>query len=78
MELACAATLAPAYKPTLFRKLVPQSENSGPIVLVVCGGFKISLAELEEYGEIVEADIRAGGEWDVALNGETFTVPKAQ
>ncbi|TBU32290.1 tryptophan synthase beta subunit-like PLP-dependent enzyme [Dichomitus squalens] len=75
-ELACATTLAPAYKPTLFRKLVPESEKRTTVVFIVCGGFKISLADLEEYKNIVASEIAAAKEWDVAHNGETFSVPR--
>ncbi|KAI0362688.1 tryptophan synthase beta subunit-like PLP-dependent enzyme [Trametes cingulata] len=80
VELACSATIAPAYKPTLFRKLVPESKSNKPanIVLVVCGGFKVSLDDLNEYRRIVQAELAAGGNWDVAYNGEMFPVPKAE
>ncbi|KAI0371720.1 tryptophan synthase beta subunit-like PLP-dependent enzyme [Pilatotrama ljubarskyi] len=77
-ELACAATIAPAYKPTLFKRVVPEANKSANIVLIVCGGFKISLDDLNEYKRIVEADCTAGGDWDVAYNGEVFEVPKAE
>ncbi|KAI0670605.1 tryptophan synthase beta subunit-like PLP-dependent enzyme [Trametes maxima] len=80
VELACSATLAPAYKPSVFRRLVPVPETSqlATVVLVVCGGFKISLEDLVEYRRAVEADVAAGGDWDVAYNGETFTASKAE
>ena len=75
VELACAATLSPAYNPTLFRKLVPQTEKRTMVVFIVCGGFKISLADLEEYKGIVASEAAAGKGWDIAYNGERFTVP---
>ncbi|KAH9901160.1 tryptophan synthase beta subunit-like PLP-dependent enzyme [Cubamyces lactineus] len=80
VELACSATIAPAYKPSLFTKLVPESRSNklATVVLVVCGGFKISLDDLEEYRRIVAADIAAGGDWEVAYNGETLTTAKAE
>ncbi|KAI0831064.1 tryptophan synthase beta subunit-like PLP-dependent enzyme [Trametes gibbosa] len=80
VELACSATIAPAYKPSLFNRLVPGSTPSNPanVILVVCGGFKVSLEDLEEYRRIVLEDIVAGGEWAVACNGETFGVSKAE
>ncbi|KAH9946307.1 tryptophan synthase beta subunit-like PLP-dependent enzyme [Epithele typhae] len=78
VELACSATLAPAYKPELFRKLVPQSEAPPTVVLIVCGGFNVTLADLEDYKNVVGADIAAGGVWEVAYNGAKLTVPKAQ
>ncbi|KAL7283207.1 hypothetical protein ACG7TL_002634 [Trametes sanguinea] len=80
VELACAATIAPAYKPTIFHKLVPEARSNkrGNVVLVVCGGFKISLDDLEDYKRIVAADIAEAGDWDVAYNGEMLTVSKAE
>ncbi|KAI0371722.1 tryptophan synthase beta subunit-like PLP-dependent enzyme [Pilatotrama ljubarskyi] len=78
LELACSSTVSLAYKRTVFDKLVPRSEGKGPanVVLIICGGFKVSLEDLHAYKRIVEANIAAGGEWDVACNGECFAVPK--
>ena len=80
VELACSATLAPAYKPSILRRIVPQSNSNKPanIVFIVCGGFKISLDDMEEYRRIVAADLAAGGDWDIACNGETFAISKAE
>ncbi|KAI0670919.1 tryptophan synthase beta subunit-like PLP-dependent enzyme [Trametes maxima] len=79
VELACAATLACAYNPNVLKKVVPEvtvGEDS-TIVLIVCGGFKITLAEMEEYRRDLAADVAtADGEWKVAYNGEMFTTPK--
>ncbi len=75
VELACAATLSPAYSPALFRKLVPQTDKRATVVFVVCGGFKISLADLEEYKGIVASDVATGKGWDIVYNGDNFTVP---
>ena len=77
-ELACAATLAPAYKPTMFRKLIPRKDKPETVVLIACGGFKISLEEMEEYKQIVSSEMSASADWDVVLNGERFTVPKSE
>jgi L-serine/L-threonine ammonia-lyase len=51
VELACSTTLTPAYKPSLFAHLVPTPPISKErtAVFIVCGGFKISLDEMEEY-----------------------------
>lgn len=78
VELACSTTLAPAYKPSLFNKLVPPSPLGAPktVVFIVCGGFKISLKEMEEYREILETDELKGEGWDVLCNGEQWTVNK--
>ena len=75
VELACSATLSAAYSPELFRKIVPQADKRTTIVFIVCGGFKISLADLEEYKGIVASEVAAGKGWNVACNGESFTVP---
>ncbi|KAI0637207.1 tryptophan synthase beta subunit-like PLP-dependent enzyme [Trametes polyzona] len=80
VELACSVTIAPAYKPSLFKRLIPESTPSKPanIVLIVCGGFKVSLDDLEEYRKIVAAELAAGGDWEVAYNGERFGTSKAE
>lgn len=80
VELACGAAIAPAYKPSIFHRLVPRSTPDKPVnvVLIVCGGFKISLDDVEEYRRIVQAEVSADGTWDVAVNGETFTTSKAE
>ena len=74
-ELACSVTLAPAYKPTLFRTLVPQSDKPLTVVFVLCGGVKVSLKELEEYKNLLDVDVHASQLWDVTFNGTSFTVP---
>ena len=77
VELACAATLSPAYNPTLFRKLVPQTDKRATVVFIVCGGFKISLEELAEYRTILEGDEKSKADWDVACNGEEWKIAKS-
>lgn len=76
VELACAVTLVSAYSPTLFDKLVPPKPSGAKrtVVYIVCGGFKVSLAELAEYKSIVEAD--KAPEWDVLCNGERWSISK--
>ena len=76
MELACAATLVSAYSPTLFDKLIPPKASGvrRTVVYIVCGGFKVSLAELAEYNAIVEAE--QPKEWQVLCNGERWNIPK--
>ncbi|RPD53162.1 tryptophan synthase beta subunit-like PLP-dependent enzyme [Lentinus tigrinus ALCF2SS1-7] len=76
VELACSATLTPAYNRSLFRALVPPSEKQATVVFVLCGGFKVSLQDLKEYENIVDDELRVGGNWVVALNGESLRVPK--
>ena len=71
VELACSATLVPAYKPELVTRLVPPDGVEKKIlVFIVCGGFKISQQDLVEYSEIVRKDLGAGGKWDAMVDGE--------
>ncbi|KAJ3522750.1 hypothetical protein NM688_g8829 [Phlebia brevispora] len=76
VELACATTLASAYSPVLFNKLVPPKPpgQRRTVVYIVCGGFKVSLAELEEFRKLVEADLSDA--WEVLCNGERWSIPK--
>ncbi|KAG6909450.1 hypothetical protein DXG01_000435 [Tephrocybe rancida] len=80
VELACSTTLTPAYAPSLFRKLMPPPNSPGTkrtVVFVVCGGFKISLAEAAEYGALVAQDKAQGGAWGVLIDdGSTLEVEK--
>ena len=48
VELACAATMVPGYSKELFDKLLPPKPSGEPrnVVFIVCGGFKVSVAEL--------------------------------
>jgi L-serine/L-threonine ammonia-lyase len=78
IELACSVTLAPAYKPGLFRHLVPPSSTAKEemVVFIVCGGFKIFL---DEYREIVRADLKRGEDsWEVVCDGEKLWVAKGR
>lgn len=76
VELACAATLAPAYNREFFDKLVPPKPNgeSRNVIFIVCGGFKVSIAELMEYAKTAAAD--KVPEWEVLCNGEQWGIPK--
>jgi L-serine/L-threonine ammonia-lyase len=79
VELACSVTLVPAYQPSLFGHLVPSSSTAKgrTVVFIVCGGFKISMDELQEYREIVRADSRNGEDnWEVLCSGEKLFVAK--
>lgn len=71
VELACSATLVPAYKPELVARLVPPTGAEKKIlVFIVCGGFKISQQDLVDYSEFVRKDLGAGRRWDVMVDGE--------
>lgn len=83
VELACSTTLAPAYKPALFEKLVPVKQGSSvgskrTVVFVVCGGFKISLDDVAEYRKELDQDLQGnGGAWKVLCDdGKSFQVEK--
>ncbi|KAF8061480.1 tryptophan synthase beta subunit-like PLP-dependent enzyme [Lyophyllum atratum] len=79
VELACATTLTPAYKPAFFTQLVSPvaSGRKGTVVFIVCGGFKISIEEVMEYKKLLSEDATKGGTWDALLdNGDTFKVEK--
>ncbi|KAI0262897.1 tryptophan synthase beta subunit-like PLP-dependent enzyme [Gloeopeniophorella convolvens] len=80
VELACSATLVPAYKRALLERLVPPPVDAGEkraLVFIVCGGFKIAQADLVEYAQLVGAELVAGGAWDVMVDGTRMHVDKA-
>ena len=80
VELACATTLSPAYDPGFFNRLLGLAPKDGmsegehrKVVLIVCGGVKISLQELEEYDERIKASLEAGGQrGEIFCNGERW------
>lgn len=75
VELACSTTLVPAYKPSLFAKLVPSSAKN--VVFVVCGGFKVSLSDMREYRDVIDEELKAEvGSWNVFCDGEVIKVEK--
>jgi len=79
VELACSTTLVPVYHPALFDRMVPPSAgDTRCVVFIVCGGFKVSLSDTEEFRNIVGHARRApGANWEVRCNdGEIFKVPK--
>jgi L-serine/L-threonine ammonia-lyase len=79
VELACSTTLTPAYKPDFFSRLVPSAPagKEQVVVFIVCGGFKISMSEMNEYHDLVEADIQGGErQWEVFCDGERWHVDK--
>jgi L-serine/L-threonine ammonia-lyase len=58
---------------------VPSSSTTKEktVVFIVCGGFKISLEELEEYQEIVRTELKNGDDnWEVMCHGEKWFVAK--
>ena len=78
IELACAATLTPAYEPGLMGRLSEANGKPKTVVFIVCGGFKISLKEIEEYRTIVQLELKARKyDWECACNGERWNIPKA-
>jgi L-serine/L-threonine ammonia-lyase len=78
IELACAATLTPAYEPGFIARLLEANGGPRTVVFIVCGGFKISLKEMEEYRTIVQQELEAGQvDWGCACNGEKWNIRKA-
>jgi L-serine/L-threonine ammonia-lyase len=76
-ELSCASTLIPAYEPGLMERLSGANDKPKTVVFIVCGGFKISLEEMEEYRTIVRRELEAGkNDWECACNGERWNIPK--
>jgi len=77
VELACSTTLVPVYYPTLFNRMVPPSAgDTRCVVFIVCGGFKVSLLDTEEYRNIVGRARRTpGSSCEVRCDdGEIFKV----
>ena len=75
VELACSTTLAPAYHPALFNKILGPTDEERTVVFIVCGGFKISIAEAAEYRGIADADPETT--WTVKYDdGSLFTFSK--
>lgn len=80
VELACSTTLAPLYSLSLASQLFPPSSSTetDALVFIVCGGFKVSNAEMAEYGRIVADDVAKGGSWEVRIDQQTLDVPKEE
>jgi len=61
IEVACGATIAPLYNGHLRRELAPEMSDEEwarmRVVLVVCGGNKISLEMLNEYREKYASEV---------------------
>lgn len=77
VELACSATLAAAYKPELASHLFPAtSSDDGKervLVFIICGGFKISVEELAEYGSVIDS-IPKGTQWELKVDDDVVKV----
>lgn len=54
--------------------MVPDPDKK-TVVMIVCGGVKISLNEMEEYAQVVQRVKLEGLRWDVECNGETWSIP---
>ena len=82
-ELACAATLTPLYEPGLMDHLwqsaIPAENGLGNAVFILGGGSKASLAEMDEFREILRRDLEAGKtSWECFCNGVPVTFEKAK
>ncbi|KAJ6546455.1 tryptophan synthase beta subunit-like PLP-dependent enzyme [Mycena vulgaris] len=73
VELACSTALVPAYKHELFDKLVPPTGADRPSLFIVCGGFKVSLADMLEYKTLVDA---CSGPLEVYCDGQALQIKK--
>lgn len=49
VEPACGAAVALAYQPERLKELVPGLKEDSKVVIIVCGGVRISTKELEAY-----------------------------
>ncbi|KAF8633703.1 hypothetical protein AX17_004361 [Amanita inopinata Kibby_2008] len=81
VELACSTTLAPAYKPSLFNKLVPchdqHQSKKRVVVFIVCGGFKVSMEDVVEFRDYLESLKGVHGGFKVKCDdGQLFEVDK--
>ena len=80
VELACSATLAPAYAPEFFSKLLESRKEADKpkpeaVVFIVCGGVKISLDEVYEYQHVAESFKKENAGWTVTVDGGQVDVP---
>ncbi|KLO10569.1 tryptophan synthase beta subunit-like PLP-dependent enzyme [Schizopora paradoxa] len=79
VELACATTLTVAYNPELFSEIWGRIQKNDvkpkSIVLIVCGGVKISLDEMESYKVKVRSKCEAAPNWSICCNGENLSIP---
>jgi L-serine/L-threonine ammonia-lyase len=62
VEPACGASVALAYQPEKLREVIPGLNEESKVVIVVCGGSRISVKDLEEYrarfgGEVAHLDM---------------------
>lgn len=84
-ELACSTTLSAAYNKDMFNRLMAATARASPqqaehseriVVFVVCGGYKITLEEMEEYRHST-LEVLASGQkcWNVSCDGEKWDVP---
>ena len=83
VELACSTTLAPAYSPETFTRIMNEvctssfgSSVEKTVIFVVCGGVKVSLADMAEYRTMVGDVLKAPNyEWDVRFDGQHWKIP---
>lgn len=80
VELACSTTLAPAYTPEFFSRLLEHRKGAlvdkpKTIVFIICGGTKISLDEMGEYQATANSYKMGTSAWTVSTNGKELGVP---
>ena len=83
VELACSTTLALAYSPEAFSRIMnevcPSSSSTSAertVIFVVCGGVKVSLADMAEYRTMVDDALKTPNyEWDIRCDGQRWEIP---
>lgn len=79
-ELASAMVLTPVCETGLMDHLwevIPVEIGLRNTVPIVLGGFKVSLAEMDEFKAILHRDLEAGkGSWKCYCNGNQVNVKK--
>ena len=81
-DLACAATLTPAYEPRLMIRLgdfIPAEHGLRNAVFILCGGFEVNLAEMDGFRETLRRDLETGdASWECFYNGIQMTFEKTK
>jgi L-serine/L-threonine ammonia-lyase len=70
VELACGGGLSIVYTPGLLDHVVPEAKT---VVLVVCGGSKVSVNDLVIYQKTFEEKKLSGQPFEVLCDGEQWS-----
>lgn len=66
-----------AYSPQLFCHLVGGDNTAKRVVFIVCGGFKVSMKEMEEYQIFVQKELKEKETWIVEVDGESLELQRS-